>query len=230
MLHLASLTYAYGDAHPGHGHGAAAVAGLVLDIAAFDVPAGQHALLLGPSGSGKSTLLHLLAGILAPQGGRLEVAGTSLPGLTARQRDSWRGRAIGLLPQQLALVASLNLLENVLLPAYASGQRPDPARAAGLLDQLGLGGKLAAYPHELSGGQRQRAAIARAVAMRPQLILADEPTANLDDAACAAVIAVLAGQAAQAGASLIIASHDARVLAALPQARVLRLPLMQAAA
>lgn len=219
MLHLASLTYGY-----------AAPAAPVLDIAAFDLPAGGHALLLGPSGSGKSTLLHLIAGILTPQAGRLEVAGTSLPGLTPRQRDSWRGRAVGLLPQQLALVASLSVLENVLLPAYASGQRPDPARAASLLDQLGLGSKLAARPHELSGGQRQRAAIARAVVMRPQLILADEPTANLDDSACAAVIGLLAGQAEQAGATLIIASHDARVLAALPQATVLRLPLPQVAA
>lgn len=220
MLHLASLTYGYGDT----------AAEAVLDIAAFHLPAGRHALLLGPSGSGKSTLLHLLAGILAPQAGRLEVAGTSLPALTPRQRDSWRGRTVGLLPQQLALVASLSVLENVLLPAYASGQRADPARAASLLDQLGLGDKLAACPHELSGGQRQRAAIARAVVMRPQLILADEPTAHLDDAACAAVIAVLASQAALAGATLIIASHDARVLAALPQAKVLRLPQMRAAA
>ncbi|SDA56886.1 MULTISPECIES: ABC transporter ATP-binding protein [unclassified Janthinobacterium] len=220
MLHLASLTYGYGDT----------AAEAVLDIAAFHLPAGRHALLLGPSGSGKSTLLHLLAGILAPQAGRLEVAGTSLPALTPRQRDSWRGRTVGLLPQQLALVASLSVLENVLLPAYASGQRADPARAASLLDQLGLGDKLAACPHELSGGQRQRAAIARAVVMRPQLILADEPTANLDDAACAAVIALLASQAALAGATLIIASHDARVLAALPQAKVLRLPQMRAAA
>ncbi|KKO62191.1 putative ABC transporter ATP-binding protein [Janthinobacterium sp. KBS0711] len=212
MLHLASLTYGYDRASP------------VLDIADFHLPAGRHALLLGPSGSGKSTLLHLLAGILAPQAGRLDVAGTSLPGLTPRQRDSWRGRVIGLLPQQLALVPSLNVLDNVLLPAYASGQRPDPARAASLLGQLGLAGKLDAYPYALSGGQRQRTAIARALFMRPQLILADEPTANLDDDACAAVVHLLAGQAAQARASLVIASHDARVLAALPDALVLRLP------
>lgn len=218
MLHLASLTYGYAPASP------------VLDIAAFHLPAGRHALLLGPSGCGKSTLLHLLAGILAPQAGRLDVAGTSLPGLTPRQRDSWRGRAIGLLPQQLALVPSLNVLDNVLLPAYASGQRPDPARAASLLGQLGLADKLETYPHALSGGQRQRAAIARAVVMRPQLILADEPTANLDDEACAAVVQLLARQAAQAGASLVIASHDARVLAALPDAAVLRLPRAGSAA
>ena len=222
MLHLASLTYGYADA--------AATPVPVLDIDAFHLPAGRHALLLGPSGSGKSTLLHLLAGILAPQAGRLEVAGTSLPDLTPRQRDNWRGRAIGLLPQQLALVASLNVLDNVLLPAYASGQRADATRAASLLDQLGLGDKLDVYPHALSGGQRQRVAIARAVAMRPRLILADEPTANLDDVACAAVIALLASQAQQAGATLIIASHDARMLAALPDAAVLRLPLMQVAA
>ncbi len=218
MLHLASLTYGYDPARP------------VLDIAAFDLPAGRHALLLGPSGCGKSTLLHLLAGILAPQGGRLEVAGTSLPGLTPRQRDSWRGRTVGLLPQQLALVPSLNVLDNVLLPAYASGQRPDPARAASLLDQLGLAGKLAAYPHALSGGERQRAAIARAVFLRPQLILADEPTDNLDDLACTAVVHLLVRQAAQAGASLVIASHDARVRSALPDAVVLRLPRARIAA
>lgn len=218
MLHLASLTYGYDPARP------------LLDIAAFDLPAGRHALLLGPSGCGKSTLLHLLAGILAPQGGRLEVAGTSLPGLTPRQRDSWRGRTVGLLPQQLALVPSLNVLDNVLLPAYASGQRPDPARAASLLDQLGLAGKLAAYPHALSGGERQRAAIARAVFLRPQLILADEPTDNLDDLACTAVVHLLVRQAAQAGASLVIASHDARVRSAMPDAVVLRLPRARIAA
>ncbi|EZP41075.1 ATP-binding cassette domain-containing protein [Janthinobacterium sp. TB1-E2] len=212
MLHLASLTYGYDHASP------------VLDIDAFHLPAGQHALLLGPSGSGKSTLLHLLAGILAPQAGRLEVAGKSLPGLTPRQRDSWRGRTIGLLPQQLALVPSLNVLDNVLLPAYASGQRPDPARAASLLGQLGLANKLDTYPYALSGGERQRAAIARAIVMRPRLILADEPTANLDDAACTAVVHLLASQAEQVGASLVIASHDARVLAAMPDALVLRLP------
>ncbi|WP_298402300.1 ATP-binding cassette domain-containing protein [Janthinobacterium sp.] len=218
MLHLASLTYCYAPASP------------VLDIAAFHLPAGRHALLLGPSGCGKSTLLHLLAGILVPQAGRLDVAGTSLPGLTPRQRDSWRGRAIGLLPQQLALVPSLNVLDNVLLPAYASGQRPDPARAASLLGHLGLADKLDTYPHALSGGQRQRAAIARAIVMRPQLILADEPTANLDDDACAAVVQLLARQAAHGGASLVIASHDARVLAALPDAAVLRLPRAGSAA
>ena len=220
MHHLATLPYGYAGTGP------------VLAVDSFHLPAGRHALLLGPSGSGKSTLLHLLAGILAPQQGRLEVAGTCLAELTPRQRDSWRGRAVALLPQQLALVASLNVLDNVLLPAYASGQRPDPARAASLLAQLGLADKLGAYPHQLSGGQRQRAAIARTVVMRPRLILADEPTANLDDDACAAVVALLASQAEQGGASLVIASHDARVLAALPHASVLRLPLMatQAAA
>src|SRR5450830_1903240 len=156
MLHLASLTYGYGNGQA------------ILSVDSFHLPAGQHGLLLGPSGSGKSTLLHLLAGILTPQGGKLEVAGMELSQLTPRQRDGWRGRAIGLLPQQLALVSSLCVLENVLLPAYASGQRPNPGHAAGLLDALGLGDKLDAYPHQLSGGQRQRVAIARAVVMRPK--------------------------------------------------------------
>lgn len=196
----------------------------MLAIDAFHLDAGRHALLLGQSGSGKSTLLHLLAAVLTPQQGRISVAGTDLASLSPRAADVWRGRHIGFLPQQLALVNSLDVRDNVLLAAYASNQAANVQRAAALLAALGLADKMRSMPHQLSHGQRQRVAIARAMLMRPALVLADEPTANLDDAACASVVELLVEQAAQVRASLVIASHDARLIAALPAAQILRLP------
>mgnify|MGYP001627105397 CR=1 FL=1 len=196
----------------------------VLSVPYFELARGRHALLLGPSGSGKSTLLHLLGAILSPQNGRIAIDGIDLASLAPREADAWRGRHVGLLPQQLALVASLSVRDNVLLPAYACGLPPDVERAQALLAGLGLADKAHAMPHQLSGGQRQRVAIARAMFTQPRLLLADEPTANLDDAACAQVVALLARQARDANASLLIASHDARLIAALPGAAVLRLP------
>lgn len=195
-----------------------------LHVAQFSLAAGQHAILLGPSGCGKSTLLHLLAAILTPQQGTLEVAGTDLTTLTARASDQWRGKTVGFLPQKLSLVASLTVRENLLLAAYANHHRPDAARADALLQALGLSGKAHARPAQLSQGQQQRVAIARALYNRPRLLLADEPTANLDDEACQAALGLLASQAAAIGASLVLATHDARVLTALPDALVLRLP------
>ena len=196
----------------------------VLSVPSFELPRGRHALLLGPSGSGKSTLLHLLAAILTPQAGHITVDGVQLATLAPRAADAWRGRHIGLLPQQLALVASLCVRDNVLLASYASGQPADAPRADSLLHELGLADKARAWPRQLSGGQRQRVAIARAVFSQPRLLLADEPTAHLDDRACASVVRLLARQAQQANASLLIASHDARLIAALPDAAILRLP------
>ncbi len=210
MLNIAQLSYAY-QTTP------------VLSVAAFDLAPGAHAILLGPSGCGKSTLLHLIAAILTPQQGTLRVAGTDVRSLSPREADAWRGKTIGFLPQKLALVPSLSVLQNVVLSAYANGQDADVAHAQSLLQALGLADKADAKPHQLSQGQQQRAAIARAMFNRPKLLLADEPTANLDDAACAAAIDLLTSQAAQVGASLVIATHDARVLAALPTAQVMRL-------
>lgn len=194
-----------------------------LAIEAFSLDAGEHAVILGPSGCGKSTLLHLIAAVLKPQQGLLRVANADLTALSARQADEWRGRTIGFLPQRLALVASLSTRENLLLPAYAIGQSEDRARVETLLSALGLADKANAKPHQLSQGQQQRVAIARAIFNRPRLLLADEPTANLDDASCAAAIDVLTEQAATAGASLVIATHDKRVVDALPTAKVMRL-------
>lgn len=210
MLHIAQLSYSYRTTP-------------VLHVDAFDLASGSHAIILGPSGCGKSTLLHLIAAILTPQHGVLRVAGMDVASLSPRAADAWRGTTIGFLPQKLALVPSLSVRENLLLAAYASGQAPDAARADALLRELGLADKAGAKPHQLSQGQQQRVAIARAMLNRPQLLLADEPTANLDDASCAASVKLLTSQAMECGASLVIATHDARVLAALPGAAVLRL-------
>lgn len=195
----------------------------VLAVENFHLGTGEHAIVLGPSGCGKSTLLHLLAGILTSQEGNLQVNGTSLRDLRQRDADAWRGKTIGFLPQRLALVPSLTVTENLLLSNYANGLAPDHDRAKTLLQALGLGDKARSHPHQLSGGQKQRVAIARAVFNRPKLLLADEPTANLDDDACRAVIGLLTSQAKEVGASLVVATHDARVTAALPDAAVLRL-------
>ncbi|HEY0847714.1 MAG TPA: ATP-binding cassette domain-containing protein [Noviherbaspirillum sp.] len=212
MLQISDLTYRYPHSP-----------GVQLSVPAFSLASGQHAIILGPSGCGKSTLLHLMAAILTPQQGILRVKDTDVSTLSPRAADAWRGRTIGFLPQRLALVASLTARENLLLACYANGQAADTAHADALLAALGLTDKANAKPHQLSQGQQQRVAIARAIFNRPHLLLADEPTANLDDAACAAAISLLTSQASQCGASLVIATHDARVLAALPQASVLRL-------
>lgn len=216
MLQISELIYRYPNR-----------AAAQLAVPEFSLGAGQHAIVLGPSGCGKSTLLHLIAAILTPQAGRLQVAGTDLTALSPRMADAWRGKTIGFLPQKLALVASLTVRENLLLCAYANGQAQDPARATALLDALGLAGKADARPHQLSQGQQQRVALARALFNRPRLVLADEPTASLDDASCCAAIDLLKAQAAAVGASLLIATHDARVLVALPGTQVLRLNATQ---
>lgn len=215
MLQISGLTYRYPNSTAAQ-----------LAVPSFTLAKGAHAVILGPSGCGKSTLLHLLAAILTPQQGTLRVAGTDLHSLSPRAADAWRGSTVGFLPQRLALVPSLTVRENVLMAAYANGRPADTVRADAVLDALGIAVKANAKPHQLSQGQQQRVAIARALFNHPSLLLADEPTANLDDDACAAAIGLLTTQARENDASLVIATHDARVLAALPDAKVLRLGRM----
>lgn len=212
MLQISNLTHRYPGASIPQ-----------LKVPAFSLARGEHAIIIGPSGSGKSTLLHLIAAILTPQSGDIRVADTSITTLSPRAADQWRGRHIGFLPQKLALIPSLNARDNILLSAYASGQASDTAHADALLHALGLADKASAQPHQLSQGQKQRVALARAMFNRPQLLLADEPTANLDDASCRSAIALLLAQANEIGASLILSTHDARVLEALPQGKILHL-------
>jgi len=193
----------------------------VLEIADWTVPAGGQWLVLGPSGSGKSTLLHILAGILRPTAGRVEVAGQDLAALGGAALDRFRGRHIGIVLQRLHLVASLTVLQNVLLAQYLAGLPQDAARAREVLAGLGIADKLTARPAELSQGQAQRVAIARAIVNRPQLLLADEPTANLDDGRALEAIDLLANQAQACGATLLIATHDQRVKARIANQRTL---------
>jgi putative ABC transport system ATP-binding protein len=185
----------------------------VLALERFEAAQGEHWLVLGASGSGKTTFLNLVAGLLAPTAGEIEVGGQSLSKLTGSALDRWRGRNVGIVPQKLHLVASLDVLQNLLLAPYLAGLPMDESRASGLLENLSLKEKAKDKPHHLSHGQAQRVAIARAVMNRPKLLLADEPTANLDDASCAQALDLLQAQAKECGATLIVATHDQRAKA-----------------
>jgi putative ABC transport system ATP-binding protein len=182
----------------------------VLSLPHWRVEAGEHWLVLGPSGCGKSTLLHLAAGLLRPSSGRVQVAQTDLASLPRSARDRFRGRQIGIVFQRLHLIPSLTVLQNLLCAPYCAGLPPARDRASAALDTLGLGALAAQRPAQLSQGQQQRVAIARAVMNQPRLILADEPTASLDDASAEAVMQLLIEQARACGAALLVATHDAR--------------------
>ncbi len=182
-----------------------------LGINAWQAAQGEHWLVLGPSGSGKTTLLHALAGILQPTAGRVVVAEQELAALSSSALDHFRGRHIGIVLQRLHLIPSLKVLDNLLLAQYLAGMPQDRRRAEEVLAGLDLAGKPDAYPHELSFGQAQRVAVARAVVNRPRLLLADEPTSNLDDARCMQVLELLQAQARACNATLVIATHDQRI-------------------
>ena len=189
----------------------------VLALERFEAAAGEHWLVLGASGSGKTTLLNLVAGLLAPSAGVIEVDGQPLAPLEGPALDRWRGRSVGIVPQKLHLVSSLNVLENLLLAPYLAGLPSDIPRALSLVEKLNLKEKVSDRPHQLSHGQAQRVAIARAVMNRPKLLLADEPTANLDDAHCRQALDLLQDQARECGATLIVATHDRRAKARFEQ-------------
>ena len=190
-----------------------------------DVPQADVLLLRGPSGSGKSTWLALVAGLLDAGGGDLTVAVQAPGALKSAARDCWRAGTIGFLPQKLHLSAALTVAGNLALAYFAAGLPEDKAAIHRALKSLGVGDLAARKPSQLSGGQAQRVALARSVLFKPKVILADEPTASLDDAAAAAAIELLQHSAAQCGATLVIATHDARVAQALPQALVVNFGL-----
>ncbi len=177
----------------------------------LSLPPASHLLLRGASGSGKSSLLALMAGLLTPAEGRVMMAGIEPAQLSASARDAWRGAQLGFVPQRLHLSPSLTVRDNLSLPFVAAGLRPDLARIDTVLAALGIDGLQARRPHALSQGQAQRVALARALLRSPRFILADEPTANLDDEACAATLALLRETAAAHEVCLVIASHDARI-------------------
>jgi putative ABC transport system ATP-binding protein len=183
----------------------------VLRVGEWKVAQGERWLVLGPSGSGKTTLLHAVAGLVLPSEGEIEVAGENLRRLQGARLDRWRGASVGIVLQALHLVKHLSVRDNLRLAQYLAQAPQDDARIADALEALGVAGKSARRPAELSHGERQRVAVARAVVNRPRVLLADEPTANLDDASAAATIDLLAEQASRYGATLVVATHDARV-------------------
>jgi len=200
MISVASLRHRYGDRQ-------------VLALDAWRAAVGEHWLILGASGSGKTTLLCILAGLLRPSAGHVQVAGEDLATLSGTALDRFRGRHVGFVPQKLHLIASLTVEDNLVLAQYLAGLPRDRSRVSAVLGALGLADRAQARPAELSHGQAQRVAVARAVMNRPRLILADEPTSNLDDAHCAQAAGLLESQAAACGATLVIATHDQRVRA-----------------
>ena len=205
MIQSSGLAYRYAD-------------GPQLHFPDIDLAQGGVLLLQGPSGSGKSTWLALAAGLLRASAGRLLVAGQDLALLQGAATDAWRARSIGFLPQKLHLSSALTVQGNLALAQWAAGAPDDAAAVQRALRTLGLAELAQRHPDQLSGGQAQRVALARAVLLQPRLILADEPTASLDDAAASAALGLLQETAARLHASLVIATHDARVATALPGA------------
>ncbi len=171
------------------------------------VERGEMLAVLGPSGSGKTTLLHLLGLLLTPSGGRIEVCGLDSGAASERERDAARRRDIGFIYQEPRAIAHLPVAENVRLFRPAVGS----ARVAELLAALGIAELARRLPSELSGGQQQRVAVARALAPRPTLVLADEPTASLDDENAEAALNVLRAHA-DGGGAVVLASHDPRAI------------------
>jgi putative ABC transport system ATP-binding protein len=186
----------------------------VLGGVSLSLAAGETLALTGESGSGKSTLLHLVAALEAPDSGRIAVAGQDLGGLTDAGRAGLRREAMGIVFQQFNLIPSLDVAANIAFQARLAGRR-DPAWEAEVIGRLGLSDHTGKYPEQLSGGQQQRVAIGRALAPRPALVLADEPTGNLDEATGDAVMALLLSLVDDAGAALLMVTHSERRAARL---------------
>ena len=184
----------------------------VLKDASLEVAEGEFVAIRGRSGSGKSTVLNLVAGIDQPSSGEIYLAGKALSRLGAHERTLLRRDHIGFVFQFFNLIPTLRVLENVLLPAELSG-RDEARRAEELLERVGLADRASSFPDRLSGGEQQRVAIARALVRDPRLVLADEPTGNLDDATGAAVMGLLDALTRRAGKTLLLATHSREVAA-----------------
>ncbi|MFC1224928.1 ABC transporter ATP-binding protein [Pedobacter sp. BG31] len=198
MIRISSLVHVYDQ-------------GRSLKFPDWEIGDMEQWLLLGASGSGKSTLLNIIAGLLKPGQGEVLINGTDLYALSARERDSFRGKHIGIVFQKPHLIRSLDVLDNLELAAVMAGLPVDHERNLSLLADLGISELAKNYPDHLSQGQLQRVSVARALVNKPDLLIADEPTSSLDDENASQVIRMLAIRAKDNGAALLIATHDARV-------------------
>lgn len=181
---------------------------VILDDISFDIARGDSVAIVGASGSGKSTLLSLMAGLDVPSRGNVTLAGESISTLDEDGRARIRGEQVGFVFQSFQLLPSLTALENVMLPLELRGDRDAEAPARRILDQVGLGERLDHYPRQLSGGEQQRVALARAFVTAPSLLLADEPTGNLDSRTGQGIIELLFDMNARAGTTLVLVTHD----------------------
>ncbi|MGQ0666756.1 MAG: ABC transporter ATP-binding protein [Nitrospiraceae bacterium] len=180
----------------------------ILDGITFSIPAKQTVAVVGPSGSGKSTLLGLMAGLDRPSAGSIELDGTNITTLSESRMARFRRETIGYIFQSFHLIPTLTARENVAVPLELSGATRASGRAAELLAAVGLSDRMEHYPVQLSGGEQQRVAVARAFACRPPILLADEPTGNLDSATGAQVIELLLSLHRDHGTTLVFVTHD----------------------
>lgn len=189
----------------------------VITALSADIAAGALVAVTGPSGAGKTTFFNLVSGLLLPDSGAISADTVELTKLTERERDRWRAKEVGYIFQTFNLLGDLTIIDNVVLPhiLIGNGAKGDlEKRAEGSLAALGIGDHLRKYPHQLSVGQRQRVAVARALLASPRLVIADEPTANLDDASARIVAdAILA---LRGRSTILLASHDGRFGALKP--------------
>lgn len=183
----------------------------ILKGVSLSIPSGQFVAIVGASGSGKSTLLGLLAGLDTPSAGEIWLDGTPIHNLGETELAAVRGKKIGFVFQSYQLIPTLTALENVLLPFELNVEGRGIEKARGLLDQVGLGERMEHYPVQLSGGEQQRVALARAFVVDPPIVMADEPTGNLDSTNGKLVLDLLLKRNSEAGTTLVLVTHDAEV-------------------
>ena len=179
-----------------------------IDHTSLRIEAGEFTAIVGRSGSGKSTLLHMLGGLDRPDSGKVYIEGKDIFCLKDDQLAAFRRRKIGFIFQSYNLIPSLNVWENIVLPIGLGGRRPDEEYVLGIIRRIGMEDKIHALPNTLSGGQQQRVAIARALASRPAIILADEPTGNLDSKTELEVVSILKSCVTEYGQTLVMITHD----------------------